>query len=230
MANVKVRNTTVNGGMTGRDKSINKVFAYRNGKSYSQMKRYGASSSPASIAQQAVRDIFSQTSVNWSNLDQTERNAWNAEAPNWVNTNVFGTKKQSGKNLYTGCNIAISQAGKDLINEPAQKNIDAFPSEAYLEAISALNIELNVPFLSTSVTNVCQLRMSKPQSPGTDVCEKFAIIGNYDTTADIAVNIFAAYESKYGTPAPGEKLFYDIRLVSQGGNNVSYTKGYIVSL
>ena len=229
MGNVKVRNTTVNGGMTGRDKSINKVFAFRNGKSYSQMKRYGASSSPATEAQQSVRDVFSQTSVGWSILDEIDRNAWNAEAPNWVNTNVFGTKKQSGKNLYTGCNIALTQAGHDIISAPDAKNIDAFPSEADLVYVTATDIQLQVPFLSTSTTNTCQLRMSKPQSQGTDVCDKNVIIANYPCTVDLFVNIFPAYSAKYGTPPTDTKLFYDIRLVSKGGNNVSYAKGWVLA-
>ena len=43
---VKMRNTIANGGMTGRDKGIERVFAYRQGNSYSSVKAFTKPSNP----------------------------------------------------------------------------------------------------------------------------------------------------------------------------------------
>lgn len=225
MGSVKVRNTTVNGGMTGRDKTINKVFAFKNGKNYSQMKTFATGSALPTVAQRVVRDTFSQTSIGWSNLDEEDRSQWNSAAPDWVNTDVFGNKSQSGKNLYTGANIALVGSGRDIISEPQARDIACAPNEASVTILGG-NLVLDVTFAVTSPDDVLQLRVSKQLSAGTSVNSKFVTLGNYPCVSIILLNETSKYVAKYGALQAGKKVFYEIRLVSKGGNSVKYASGY----
>lgn len=228
MANVKVRNTTVNGGMTGRDKSINKVFAFRNGKSYSQMKRYGASSAPATVAQQAVRDTFSQTSAGWSGLAEVERAGWNSAAPDWINTDVFGNKSQSGKNLYTGCNVTLVNAGRAKIDSPLSKDATSEFGDASIEVNAGVMEVLMTPTTFPAEETVV-VEVGKIVSLGTYSPKKGVTITSINGTggAPIALDITALYEAKYGAIVAGRKVAYTLYLVSSGGNKTVITSNII---
>lgn len=224
---VRVRNTSVNGGMTGRDTEINKLFAYKDGNGYSTMKKFNPASNPNSEAQQLVRSTFAQTSAGWSALTDDQRNLWNQEAPNWVNTGVFGDTKQSGKNLFTGCNVALVLAGVAMILEPNRK--------ALLSTCTASDLSLNAGVLSFAGTfdggagdEIAQLHVSKQLTAGTSKNTKFAILKNVACDADFNENVTAEYVAKYGALLAGQKIFYMIKMVSAGGNVTTFAKGTII--
>ena len=223
---VRVRNTTVNGGMTGRDTEINKVFAHKSGTSFSTMKKFSQANQPNSEEQQAVRDALAQTSAGWSGLTQAQRDAWNTEAPNWVNTGIFGEKSQSGKNLYSGCNIAKASAQMEALTVPGQKAMTAVIESAdFLKVGNALKLQSVVTIGSD--LNILQVLVSKRSSAGTSKNDKKVILFNGNLDADIDTDVTALYIAKYGQPLVGEKIFYTLRTVSQGGATTIYSKGYI---
>ncbi len=228
MAGVKVRNTTVSGGMSGVDGEINKVFAYTPGKSYSMMKKRGLSVNPNSSAQQAVRAMFAQTSAGWSGLTEVQRAQWNADAPNWAGTDVFGDKAQSGKNLYTGVNVVLMSAGKALTNVPLSRNFLATITTSGLVNVAGV-LTLNATVGTASANNVLQLSVSKQKSAGTSKNDKLVILLNVATGANIAQNVTAAYVTKYGALQSGKKIFYQIKLLSTGGNSVILSGGTIIN-
>ncbi|WP_134355521.1 hypothetical protein [Flavobacterium psychrophilum] len=226
---VKVRNTSVNGGMTGRDQSIDKVFAYKDGNSYSTMKVYAPATNPNSIAQQQVRDTFAITSTGWSNLTEAQRDLWNTEAPNWSGSNMFGSTKLSGKNLYTGVNVALVSAGKQLISVPGNKTLISKIVSANVTLIAGVfNLKLSAE--TTATDEVFQIHVSPQQSAGTSSCTKFVILTNQVIGAGIAdYNITALYNAKYGVINPNQKIFYKVTTVSSGGNVVEFSQGVIMS-
>lgn len=224
---VRVRNTTVNGGMTGRDTEINKVFAHKSGTSFSTMKKFSQANQPNSPEQQAVRDALAQSSAGWSALIQDKRDAWNAEAPNWVNTGVFGDKSQSGKNLYSGANIALASADMNPLAAPGQKAMVAvIESAEFLKVGNALKLQSIITI--GSVNNVLQVLVSKRSSAGTSKNDKKVILFNANLEADISEDVTGLYVAKYGQPLANEKIFYTLRTVSQGGATTIYSKGHIV--
>ncbi|EMY3484077.1 hypothetical protein AAIP36_002336 [Flavobacterium psychrophilum] len=226
---VKVRNTSVNGGMTGRDQSIDKVFAYKDGNSYSTMKVYAPATNPNSIAQQQVRDTFAITSTGWSNLTEAQRDLWNTEAPNWSGSNMFGSTKLSGKNLYTGVNVALVSAGKQLISVPGNKTLISKIVSANVTLIAGVfNLKLTAE--TTATDEVFQIHVSPQQSAGTSSCTKFVILTNQVIGAGIDdYNITALYNAKYGVINPNQKIFYKVTTVSTGGNVVEFSQGVIMS-
>lgn len=225
---VKIRNTSVNGGMTGRDQTIDKVFAHKGGTTYSTMKTYAPASNPNTLAQQLVRDTFAQTSAGWSNLTEVQRDLWNTEAPNWTGTNIFGSTKPSGKNLYTGCNVALKSAAQPLITVPNNKDMQAVISLASLT--KTIGGALTFDYTSDGVGNgeTVQLHVSPQMSAGTNSNSKYIILFNDDAYASDSVNVLAEYSAKYGAPIAGKKIFWKIKLVSAGGNVTNHAQGVVI--
>lgn len=220
---VRVRNTTVNGGLTGRDEQLGKVFAHKKGSSYSTMKKFTQAGNPNSSQQQAVRGAFASTSAGWSALTEEERGFWNDAAPDWSTTGIFGDKKQSGKNLYTGCNVVLALAQMPAITEPSNK--------AMLAAVLAVSFDLGLnfgaEFTTPSADNKLQLLVSKPQTAGTSKCDKLTILVN-KPCVDFNVDLMPAYSAKYGAPSSGQKVFYEVRGISEGGNVSTIQKGSVI--
>ena len=225
---VKMRNTIANGGMTGRDKGIERVFAYRQGNSYSSVKAFTKPSNPQSVLQNTVRNTFSQKAAQWSSLTQNQRDAWENEAPNWYNTGIFGIKKMSGQNLFIGVNVALAVAGLDLIDVPGNRE--------FVSVIEVLNLTLDTGVLQlvgtmSNVTNseVIQVAVTAPKSLGTSKNQKLTVLANYNVQTSLNANITSNYIAKYGSIPAGKKIFYEIRYVSAGGNVSGWSFGYLLT-
>jgi hypothetical protein len=227
MSGVRVRNTTVNGGLTGRDKEINKVFAHKSGTSFSTMKKFSQANQPNSEEQLAVRETLAQTSSRWSSLSQAQRDLWNGDASLWVNVGQFGPKKQSGKNLFSGCNIALKSAGKNMIEVPSAKALDATVTVATLQKTVG-GLIFDAQFGVTSVNDTIQVLVSRQFSAGTSKSDAKVILYNAAMDADYSLDIKSNYIAKYGEFITGAKFFYSIRTVSRGGSATVYSQGEIV--
>jgi hypothetical protein len=223
---VKVRNTSVNGGMTGRDQTIDKVFAHKDGTTYSTMKTYAPAGNPNTSAQQLVRDTFAQTSAGWSGLTEGQRELWNGDAPNWTGTNIFGTTKPSGKNLYTGVNVALKSAGKVIISVPDNKENQSVVSDALFSL--AMEVEANVA--TPNANERLQLHVSPQLSAGTSVNSKYVILKNIPMAASITTDVNLEYIAKYGAIQPNKKIFWKIKTVSEGGNVTQISQGMFITV
>jgi hypothetical protein len=224
---VKVRNTTVNGGLTGRDTNINKTFSFKQGQNHSIMKKTTNPTDRKTLAQTRVRDIFAQTSRGWSQLHEEQRVQWNNEAPNWENTGIFGVTRPSGKNLYTGCNVALVSAGKDPIDEPSRKELICILDSVVPQIDShTATLDLNLVWVVNDAEEVIEILVSPQLSAGTSKTEKFSIIKKMPCVDD-GISFYEEYVSKYGALKIGSKIFYKIKLISKGGNSVNYTSGFL---
>ena len=227
---VKIRNTSVNGGMTGRDQTIDKVFAHKGGTTYSTMKTYAPAGNPNTPAQQLVRDTFAQTSAGWSALTQGERDLWNTDAPNWTGTNIFGSTKPSGKNLYTGCNVALISAGRAVINVPSNKEISSVLSNEGLVLAPGNNLVFNFDMANPQTGETCQLHVSPQLSAGTNSNSKYVILDNEDAVATSSIVVTPLYTAKYGALQANKKIFYKIKMVSLGGNVTQVSQGVLLTV
>ena len=225
---VKMRNTIANGGMTGRDKGIERVFAYRQGNSYSSVKAFTKPANPQSTLQTEVRNAFTLASAGWSGLTQEQRNAWENTAPEWLNTGIFGIKKMSGQNLYIGCNIALTRAGLDTIDEPSTRQM--------ISQIGNLEVTLNAGVLKlvASATNAqsteaVQVAISAPRSLGTSKGAKLTVLHCEEVSTNMDRDITASYVAKYGSIPSGAKIYFECRTVSRGGNVVAVSSGVLLT-
>jgi len=214
---VRVRNTTVNGGMTGRDETISKVFQHKQGQSFSTMKRFNPAGNPNTTAQQLVRNTFAQTSAGWSALTENQRNLWNASAPDWATTGVFGSKQQSGKNLYTGCNVALAMANLTLTDVPLDKNAITTVSDV-AETLSTTVFSLSIGLGTPSSDEAIQVCVSPQLSAGTSKNDKYVVLTSITADDAALINLKALYEARFGALIAGKKIFYKVNIVTAGGN------------
>jgi hypothetical protein len=219
MAGLKMRNTLENGGMSGRDKLNNRVLSYKNGKSYSNVKAFVRPRNPQSSGQQLVRNMFALTSKMWSQLSDAQRVSWDLEAPNWVNTDVFGDKKQSGKNLFTGVNIVLATAGKPLIEEPLTKDVLTDVNEFFFNIVSPLTITCQIDTNSIEPGEVLIVKASRQVSAGTSSVTQFTQVfsSTPDPSGTQTINLISEYSAKYGIPVQGRKIYWQLWVVGNGG-------------
>ena len=219
MAGLKMRNTLENGGMSGRDKLNNRVLSYKNGKSYSNVKAFVRPRNPQSVGQQLVRNMFAQTSKMWSELTPTQRVCCKLEAPNWVNTDVFGDKKQSGKNLFTGVNIVLASAGKSLIEEPLTKDVLTDVNEFFFITTSPTMIKCQIDTNSIEPDEVLIVKASRQVSAGTSSVTQFTQVLQLSPhpSGSQTLNFINAYSAKYGIPVSGRKIYWQLWVIGNGG-------------
>lgn len=219
MAGLKMRNTLENGGMSGRDKLNNRVLSYKNGKSYSNVKAFVRPRNPQSVGQQLVRNMFAQTSRMWSELTPTQRVSWNLEAPKWINTDVFGDKKQSGKNLFTGVNIVLASAGKPLIEEPLTKDVLTDVNEFFFNQVSHSGIICQIDTNSIEPGEVLIVKASRQVTAGTSSVTQFTQIFQLtpDPSGTNTFDFLNNYSSKYGIPVSGRKIYWQLWVIGNGG-------------
>lgn len=215
----KMRNTVVNGGMTGRDRGINRVFAYKNGKSYSQVKAFTKPSNPQSAAQQAIRSRFTLQAVGWSNLTDEQRKAWDEAVIGVDFSDQFGKTSVSGKAYNAGANIALSAAELPTIDSPGARNFKAVINSTAVKCVAGV-LSWDVEFSETSIVDAVQLAISGQKSAGTSKVGKLTIMMNRGCDIDVVRDITADYVAKYGALIAGQKIFFSTSLISQGGNKV----------
>lgn len=219
MAGLKMRNTLENGGMSGRDKLNNRVLSYKNGKSYSNVKAFVRPRNPQSAGQQLVRNMFSQTSIMWSQLSDAQRASWDLEAPNWVNTDVFGDKKQSGKNLFTGVNIVLATAGMPFTEVPITKDILTDVDQFLVINAAPGSLRFQIETNRIGAGEVLIVKASRQVSAGTSSVTQFTQIDKFipDPSGSQTIDFIMPYEDKYGILVSGRKIYWELYVVGIGG-------------
>lgn len=202
---VKVRNTVVNGGMSGRDASIGKVFSFREGATSSTMKRYTAPSQPNTPKQIAIRNQFTESSSKWSLLTDAQRDSWKTEQ---------GT---GGKENFVATNIILKKAGIPLLDTARNKDKVSILTGIEVSLTStAAELEFNAD--SVLLGEKIQIEVSKEQSYGTSAFKEGVIVGSFPFVAGgNVVDIRAAITAANGSLSIGTKVFFKVYQVSLGG-------------
>ncbi len=223
---IKVKNTTISGGLTGHDEILGKVFSHRSGANHSIMKKFVQPANPKTAKQEVVRSAFAQSSAGWSNLTEAERQNWNNEAPNVVNTGVFGNRNQSGKNLYTATNVALAVAGLPAITSPGQRTLPiAMSNVVWTVVIGAMEITVDAEemfYLGKIV-----VKATKPQSAGTSKFPKPTILKTVAYATSQAIDFTNEFEARFGTPIAGQKVSIEVGCIGSGGFYFPFTSTVI---
>ena len=162
-----------------------------------------------STFQQNVRATFTALTQAWRGLTQAQRDAWDSAAPDFIKHNVFGDSyTPTGKNLHMLINENILLAGGTQVDSPpaatAPTDLTAFALASNTSAAQTCS------FAATPVAanNTVILFGTRPLSPGIGSAgaryRKFSTIAAAGTSP---ANTFAAYQTKFGTPVTGKKIF-----------------------
>jgi hypothetical protein len=231
MGRLKVRNTTVNGGMSGLDNGTNKVFRYREGKNYSSAGNRVIPRNPNSDAQRVVRSGFSQMSALWSSLTDVERDSWDkgTHVRAWQNSDGFGgLTSLTGKALFVGVNTRLIANGFSSIS-----TCDGAPQIVTGGVIFAINafspsskmLEITCPVGSSEESFI--VSASAPFSAGSNVANKKTTIllsgadfeNEYGPTDNFTtmqnINIRSLFASKYGDGIQGQKVRIELLVINK---------------
>ena len=187
----------------GRGKLGGQVYARNRSGAYVRNKV--TPNNPQTIAQSAARSRLAKFSEQWRGLSQAQRDAWNAAAPDFAKTNVFGDSvNPTGKNLFTQLNVNLADIRGPVIENPPVPVEISEPGELTIVANSAP--ELSVSFEGVEGQSY-KIFATPPLSPGVGFFKnKFRMIDTHSGPADTPINLFDKYNAKFGSFDEGQKV------------------------
>lgn len=166
--------------------------------------------------QQTSKNRFTGLTQGWRDLTEPQRLAWNASAPDFITTNVFGNNiSPTGKNLYMRLNQNILLAGGSVIDTPP------FPVSPI--ALTSFTIASNTSAAQTlgfavspvAADNALLIEATRPLSVGKYAAgSEFRFLQLVQEAATSPVNTFTAYSNKFGAPITGKKIFFRVTPVN----------------
>ena len=204
--------TDARGKSGGQVASKNKAGAY--------IRRISMPSNPSTVEQQTARAAFSAVASAWSDLDEDERNSWNAYASTRDFVNVWGEAyKGSGKQAFQSCNSALLNIGKTI-----RTQVPVRPAPAAIIMTSLVinpdDEEITLSFFgNVTTTETIVIEATAPLSAGTyNAKSKFAkITSKTGSTLPTAGELWDAYVAKYGVPTEGKSIQLQAYKVSAEG-------------
>lgn len=171
---------------------------------------------PQSTAQLTVRNRLGTRSQAWRGLTDAQRSAWNGAVSAFAKTDIFGDlKNPTGFNLYQALNNNLLTVGAAAITQPP---IPAAVSTVTITSISpAAGTGLIPMVLSGAVPANTAMKVfaTAPQSPGVSfVKSEYRLITTLPAATATPVALGAAYSTKFGSWASGQKLFFKLVFVS----------------
>lgn len=215
---LKIRNTDINGGLTGKMLSGTRVGSYRNGRSYSTARKFVKASNPNSADQQVIRNAFRYSVAGWNLLTDEQRMLWNEAKNSYKNSNKFGGNFRTGRNVFIGANTILNQAGLSYVNTPNSTVATVFDSIGISVDVSSVSIGFTASAAEFLNTEILVVKASKLLRAGASI-GKPILINSFFVVGSINVNLWSEYVNKYGAPIAGDKIQFEVILVGTGGNS-----------
>lgn len=185
---------------------------------------------PQTVAQSAARSRLAAFSEQWRGLTQAQRDAWNAAAPDFAKTNVFGDSvNPTGKNLFTQLNVNLADIGESPIVSP--------PVPAEISEPGALTIvaddtpTLTLDFEGDEMQSY-KIFATAPLSPGVGFFKnKFRLIATSSGTNAAPIDLLADYTAKFGSFTKNQKIAIKVVPVIQrtGQKGIGTTGSVVVA-
>ena len=191
------------------------VYARNKGGSYIRTKTKPLN--PRTLSQSLVRNNFTSNSQAWRGLTAAQRTAWISSTINFPKKGKLAeTETLSGSQLYMRIN-------NNLLNI-AQATIAAPPVPSAVPALTALSVAYSATASTATATfaptpvpagYTLVIQGTAPQSAGrSNVSNKFRNFFQDAAAAASPANIYAAYTTKFGVAAVGQKVFIRAKLVN----------------
>lgn len=216
----------------GRGKLGGHVYSKNRGGAY--VRTNAIPSNPQTSHQQAGRGRLGTLSQQWSTLTASQIAAWNAAAPDFPRTNVFGDKKLlSGKNLFVGINYMLLLVGESVSSTPP------VPSE--VEVATDLNISQPVttsgseafeiePTVTGAIDHLV-IEATAPMTAGTSYFKnKLRVIKVEDSYSTGEIDVWGEYVARFGEPVSGKRIGIRVFGVNNSGQkSPGFSSSIVVS-
>ena len=196
----------------GRGKINGSVASKNRSGAYARVKV--SPTNPQSTDQVAARSRLSSFSQAWRSLTQTQIAGWNAAAPSFAKSNVFGDKvNPTGKNLYTRLNTNLDIVGvAALTNPPLPAGAEQVTAGT---AVSTHGGAISIAYNGTTAASKIQVWATAPLSPGVSFLKgKYRLLKSVAGNIASPIVITTEYNARLGNPAVGTKVGFMLKAVN----------------
>lgn len=173
---------------------------------------------PQTTYQQAQRAALGTLSSGWSGLTGAQRAAWDGAVGDFQKTDIFGDlKSPTGKNLYTGLNRNLLNAGQSILTTPpSPASIPNLTIDAADYSLAGTSFDIDTT--GTATSSFVQAWATPPLSAGTTfVKNRIRLLESIAGGVDATLDIYASYLARFGAPPVGSNVYVAIRVVNAGG-------------
>lgn len=215
-----------------RNKLNGHVFSRNRGGAYARGKVTPLN--PNTSYQQTVRSRLTGLSQDWKGITQAQRDGWAAVVEQYAKTDVFGDlRNPSGQQLYIRLNANILNAGGAQITDaPQPVGADAVVAGALV--MNSAGPLSTIDFTPTPVpaTHALIVDATEGLSQGIqNANSKFRQIEVFAAAQASPADFSTTYETKFGTPIAGTKVFCRIKQIQTATGEVSgETTAYTTTL
>jgi len=166
---------------------------------------------PNSSAQGVQRGRLSAGAAAWRALTALQRAGWNDLANGFTRTNSLGASyNMTGFMCFVSCYNNCLAAGVATLSDAP---VLATPSTPVLGAITLTNAAFTVAYTPTPIgANIKVFTyVSLQRSAGRNFENDFRLLQVSAANAASPVNLFSAYQTRFGTPVTGNKIFVALR-------------------
>jgi len=173
---------------------------------------------PQTTFQQEQRSALGTLSSGWSGLTDAQRAAWDGAVLSFQKTDIFGDlRSPTGKNLYTGLNRNLLNAGQSIISVPPSP--ETIPSITIASAGGGVGADtFTIVTTGDSTGAFVQSWASPTLSNGTTfVKNRIRFVQSDAGASPLTADLKVAYQARFGIPAAGDNIYVAVRVINAGG-------------
>jgi hypothetical protein len=164
-----------------------------------------------------VRAVFGAASSSWAALSAATQAAWTSFAASHPITDSLGQSiTLTGQQYYVGINSNLQNCGAAISSTiPASTSVFS-PGTPTFTAVHAGAITLT-PTGTGGASDFLLYAFSPLQSGGVLFCKTFWQAGHVAGSSSAAIVATTAYNTQFGSPIVGQRIFYRVTPVNQYG-------------
>lgn len=154
-----------------------------------------------------TKNVVMYVSQQWSLLNQSQRDAWQAASANWPTKNKVGdTVALRGYSLYMKLNLSLRFAGQSILNDPPVKTSVTPVNALSVPTCTVSNITVSASVI-IGLNEILVYCASRTQSAGVKPTRnQMRVIQTRAQGQSPTVNIFTNYNAIWGAPSLGGTL------------------------
>jgi len=172
-----------------------------------------------SVAQSTRRQVLGNLAASWRGLTEAQRDSWNSATGSFPLQNRLGqTISLSGEQLYVRMNANLVLIGESqIVTAPSPFSFAIFTLGVTAED-DTVAASFSVTFTPSALTagNTLAIFATRNLSAGIEApgSSEFRYIDDIAPAATSPANMLTAYQTVYGDPVAGQKIFIEARPIA----------------
>lgn len=207
------------GAVDGRGKIGGHVASKNRSGAYARIKVTPVN--PQTTFQQVARNLLTSLSQGWRALTQAQRDSWDGAVGGFSKSDIFGNQRNpTGKNLYTGLNANLANAGQAaIVDAPLPEGAGAVVAGALTVVHGAAK---SIVHTGDTAGHTILVYATPGVSPGKKFVKgDFRLIGTFTGGAASPFVATTAYNARFGQPAVGTRVAFRLQSVNDNTGEAS---------